>query len=143
METAKGVYAVDLNVCGSLSLVAATMISPGERKYFEFNLHPKSYIKIRRKYCNKITCASAACSIALTGHGRRIELWLKEVLPAMKTQGSGQLAVVSSVAGLRTPARCSVYSGTKWALQGMVGSVREELKNTGIKLINKRAISWR
>jgi short-subunit dehydrogenase len=41
---------------------------------------------------------------------------------------------ISSVAGLRTYARCSVYGATKWAVQGIAGSLREECKGSRVKI---------
>ena len=56
------------------------------------------------------------------------------VLPHMKETGKGQMVFVSSVAGLRKFARCSVYGASKWAVQGIAGSLREECRGTGVKI---------
>lgn len=61
-------------------------------------------------------------------------LWAREVLPGMKAAGKGQIVFVSSVAGLRKFPGCSVYGGSKWAVEGIAGSVREEAKGTGVKV---------
>ena len=61
-------------------------------------------------------------------------LWAREVLPGMKAQSGGQVVFVSSVAGLRKLARCSVYGASKWAVQGIAGSLREECRGTGVKV---------
>ena len=61
-------------------------------------------------------------------------LWAREVLPCMKAQSNGQVVFVSSVAGLRKFARCSVYGASKWAVQGIAGSLREECRGTGVKV---------
>mmetsp|Transcript_6455 Transcript_6455/g.19140 ORF Transcript_6455/g.19140 Transcript_6455/m.19140 type:complete len:244 (+) Transcript_6455:24-755(+) len=64
---------------------------------------------------------------------RGVFLWLQAVLPEMKERKSGQIVVMSSVAGLRAGANGGVYSATKFALQGMMTSLRAELKGTGVK----------
>lgn len=46
----------------------------------------------------------------------------------------GQIIFVSSVAGLRKFPGCSVYGGSKWAVEGIAGSLREECKGTGVKV---------
>lgn len=51
-----------------------------------------------------------------------------------KAAKKGQLVVMSSVAGIRCYATGPVYCATKWALQGLCGSVRMDLKGTGVKL---------
>ena len=51
----------------------------------------------------------------------------------MKKNNSGQIIVMSSNLGLKTSARASIYAGTKHAVQAMVGSIREELKDTNVK----------
>lgn len=61
-------------------------------------------------------------------------LFIREVLPHMKEQGSGQITVTSSNLGFETTARGSIYCATKFALQGMVGSIRKELEGTGVKI---------
>jgi len=61
-------------------------------------------------------------------------LWAREVIPAMKQEGKGQVIFVSSVAGLRKFPGCSVYGASKWAVQGIAGSLREECKATGVKI---------
>ena len=61
-------------------------------------------------------------------------LWARQVLPAMKRQRRGQLVFVSSIAGIRKLANCSIYGASKWAVQGMAGSLREECRGTGVKI---------
>lgn len=71
-------------------------------------------------------------------------LWLKTVLPQMKMQKSGQIIVVSSVLGLRALSpRASLYTATKYALEGLVGGLRKDLAGSGVKvaLINPGAIN--
>ena len=45
-----------------------------------------------------------------------------------------QIVFVSSVAGLRKFPGCSVYGGSKWAVEGIAGSLREECKGSGVKV---------
>jgi len=61
-------------------------------------------------------------------------LWTREVLPSMKLQKKGQVVFVSSMAGVRKFSGCSVYGASKWAVQGIAGSVREECRGTGVKI---------
>lgn len=74
---------------------------------------------------------------------RGVFLWLRACLPDFKAQNSGQIVVISSVAGLRKYPTAPVYCATKWAVQGMVGSVRESLKGTKVKIgtINPGAVA--
>jgi 3-oxoacyl-[acyl-carrier protein] reductase len=64
---------------------------------------------------------------------RGVFLWLNKSLPLLKGQNSGQIIVTSSNLGLKTGARCSLYAGTKHAVQAMVWCLREELKGSGVK----------
>lgn len=61
-------------------------------------------------------------------------LWAREVLPVMKQQGRGQIVFISSVAGVRKFGRCSAYGASKWAVQGIAGSLREECRGTNVKI---------
>lgn len=65
---------------------------------------------------------------------RGVYLWLKHVIPDMKKRNEGQILVMSSTAGFNSYIRGSIYCATKHAIQGMVGSLREELKDTRIKI---------
>ena len=64
---------------------------------------------------------------------RGVFLYLRRVLPGMRAARRGQVVVTSSVAGLRPVALGGVYASTKWAVEGMVRSLREELKGSGVK----------
>jgi NADP-dependent 3-hydroxy acid dehydrogenase YdfG len=64
---------------------------------------------------------------------RGVFLYLSRVLPAMRAARRGQLVVTSSVAGLRPVAHGAVYAASKWAVEGMVRSLREELRGSGVK----------
>jgi 3-oxoacyl-[acyl-carrier protein] reductase len=74
---------------------------------------------------------------------RGVFLWMRKVLPGMKSRNSGQIIVTSSNLGLKTSARTSVYSGTKHAVQAMVWCLRDELKGTMVKAatINPGSVS--
>ncbi|KAA0156298.1 hypothetical protein FNF29_01091 [Cafeteria roenbergensis] len=66
---------------------------------------------------------------------RGVYLYLRSVLPLMKEAGRGQVVVTSSVLGERTSGGASLYCASKFAVQGMVGSVRKELAgNPGVKV---------
>ena len=56
-----------------------------------------------------------------------VYLFIRAVLPSMKSQRHGQIVVTSSVAGIRAVANGAIYCSTKWAVEGMVRSLREEL----------------
>ena len=64
---------------------------------------------------------------------RGVFLWINKVLPLLKEQNSGHVIVTSSNLGMKTGARCSLYAGTKHAIQAMVWCLRDELKGTGVK----------
>lgn len=74
---------------------------------------------------------------------RGVFLWIRKVLPAMKTRNSGQIIATSSNLGLATSARASVYSATKHAVQSMIWCLRDELKGTRVKAatINPGSVS--
>lgn len=61
-------------------------------------------------------------------------LTLKYALPILKKQGKGQIIVISSMAGINPIAQASIYASTKWAVQGMVSSLKQELRDTKIKV---------
>ncbi|MFX0063369.1 MAG: SDR family oxidoreductase [Candidatus Hermodarchaeota archaeon] len=74
---------------------------------------------------------------------RGVFLWLRKVLPFMKKQNRGQIIVMSSNLGLNVNARTSLYAATKHAVQAMVGALRQELRDTGVKAatINPGSVS--
>jgi short-subunit dehydrogenase len=55
-------------------------------------------------------------------------LWIKKVLPGMKSRNSGQIIVTSSNLGLNIAPRTGIYTSTKHAVQAMTGCLRLELK---------------
>jgi NAD(P)-dependent dehydrogenase (short-subunit alcohol dehydrogenase family) len=59
----------------------------------------------------------------------------KAVLPHMRERRRGRILMMSSVAGLISPPTYAAYSGSKFALEGMSGSLRLELYPFGIHVI--------
>ena len=59
---------------------------------------------------------------------------LEAVMPNMITRGSGQIAIVSSVAGYRGLPAASAYGATKAALINMCESLKFDLDRAGVKL---------
>jgi hypothetical protein len=64
---------------------------------------------------------------------RGVFLWLRKVLPLMRSRNMGQIIVTSSNLGLETSPRAGVYSATKHAVQAMTWCVRDELGGTNVK----------
>ncbi|MCY3411236.1 MAG: SDR family oxidoreductase [Candidatus Heimdallarchaeota archaeon] len=60
-------------------------------------------------------------------------LYIRGILPSMLERNAGQIIVTSSNLGLNTAARGAVYSASKHAVQGMIGSLRKQLKGTFVK----------
>lgn len=56
---------------------------------------------------------------------------VRAVLPGMIERGHGTVINVSSVAGRRTYANHTVYSGSKFAVHGMSEGLREEVAGHG------------
>jgi len=59
---------------------------------------------------------------------------LKAVLPVMRQQGSGQIITVSSLLGVVTMPYLSLYSSSKFALEGMIEGLYDELRPFNIKV---------
>lgn len=60
----------------------------------------------------------------------------RAVVPVMKTQPSGQILNVMSIAGVETKdAYGIIYTATKHALHGFTETLKEELTGTGIKVM--------
>jgi short-subunit dehydrogenase len=57
---------------------------------------------------------------------------VKAVLPGMLERGRGQIAIVSSGAGIRSFPNAAVYGATKAAQRGFGEALRHELKGTGV-----------
>lgn len=56
----------------------------------------------------------------------------REALQRMTKQGSGHIAFISSLAGRMAFPNLSVYSATKFGIEGFAEAMREELKGKGI-----------
>jgi short-subunit dehydrogenase len=59
---------------------------------------------------------------------------VRAALPGMLERGRGQIAIVSSGAGLRSFPNAAVYGATKAAQRGFGEALRHELKGTGVGL---------
>jgi short-subunit dehydrogenase len=57
---------------------------------------------------------------------------LRWFIPAMAERGSGRLVIVSSIVGKRGIPHYSIYSASKFALQGMAEALRAELHGSGV-----------
>ena len=58
---------------------------------------------------------------------------IRPFLKGMKDRGSGRIILVSSVIGKRGIPNYTAYSGSKFALHGMLDALRPELAGTGVK----------
>ncbi len=59
---------------------------------------------------------------------------MRAVLPAMRDQGSGAIANVSSTAGVVSAPFDGIYSATKWAVEALTEAAHFELKQFGIRV---------
>lgn len=59
---------------------------------------------------------------------------MRETLPIMRKQGSGTVINVTSMAGMIGTPGNSVYSSTKWALEGLTEAMYLEYKNLGVRM---------
>ncbi|MCP4087841.1 MAG: SDR family oxidoreductase [Actinomycetia bacterium] len=59
---------------------------------------------------------------------------MRAVLPAMRDQGSGAIANVSSTAGVVSTPFDGIYSATKWAVEALTEAAHFELKQFGIRV---------
>jgi NAD(P)-dependent dehydrogenase (short-subunit alcohol dehydrogenase family) len=59
----------------------------------------------------------------------------RAVLPIMRAQGAGTIVNVSSVAGLMGVPFHSIYSASKFALEGLTESLRAEVRLFGIRVV--------
>jgi NAD(P)-dependent dehydrogenase (short-subunit alcohol dehydrogenase family) len=57
---------------------------------------------------------------------------IKAVLPGMRTRRAGRIINITSMGGLMTMAGISFYHGSKFALEGISGSLGKEVKTFGI-----------
>jgi len=58
----------------------------------------------------------------------------RRVIPGMIERRSGDIVVVSSLAGKSTFAGGAIYCASKWALQGLSGCMAEDLRGYGIRV---------
>ncbi len=61
---------------------------------------------------------------------------IKEVLYYMQKENSGYIINISSIRGITGCPNKSIYSASKFAIQGFSDSLRYELKDTNIKITN-------
>ena len=61
---------------------------------------------------------------------------IKDFLPVMLKQKEGSILNISSIRGISGCPGKSIYSASKFALQGFTDSLRHELKDTGVKITN-------
>ena len=59
----------------------------------------------------------------------------RAVIPVMRAQGHGRIVQCSSVLGLVTLPLRGAYNATKFALEGLTDTLRDELHGTGIEVI--------
>ncbi|MEW9918458.1 SDR family NAD(P)-dependent oxidoreductase [Marimonas sp. MJW-29] len=59
----------------------------------------------------------------------------RAVLPVMRAQGRGRIVQCSSVLGLITMPWRGAYNATKFALEGLTDTLRQEMRGTGIDVI--------
>eukprot|EP00854_Cymbomonas_tetramitiformis_P028960 gene28960-35979_t len=51
----------------------------------------------------------------------------------MRSRQKGQIVVTNSVLGLKPKGGSSLYCASKYALDGLIGSLREEAREYGVK----------
>ena len=60
-------------------------------------------------------------------------LWMNQaVIPMMRKQGHGHIIQVSSFLGIATAPLFGIYAASKWAVEGIIESMAQEIKNFGI-----------
>lgn len=62
--------------------------------------------------------------------------FMRHLLPAMRKEGSGIVINISSGAGRKGYPRLSVYSASKFAVQGISEAVAREVEGTGLRCIS-------
>lgn len=58
----------------------------------------------------------------------------KHVLPVLRKHGEGNIITTSSMAGKNVFANGTAYASTKWAVQGFMGCLKKEVRDTHIKV---------
>ena len=61
-------------------------------------------------------------------------LGMRTAATAMKTNGSGSIINISSIAGMKSAAIAHAYGATKWAVRGMTKSAAVELAPHGVRV---------
>ncbi|GAA4192077.1 oxidoreductase [Gryllotalpicola kribbensis] len=59
----------------------------------------------------------------------------KQVLPGMRARRSGTIVNLSSIAGRTSPVGSGYYAASKFAVEGLSGSLRQELEPLGIRVV--------
>jgi uncharacterized protein len=59
---------------------------------------------------------------------------IKAILPVMERQGCGHIIEIGSLGGLIPMPFVSTYAASKFALRGLVLSIREEIRNSGVDI---------
>ncbi len=59
---------------------------------------------------------------------------IKAILPQMRARGSGKIINISSIAGLMGLPYRSIYSASKFALEGLTEALRTEVKKFGVQV---------
>lgn len=63
-------------------------------------------------------------------------LWVTQAaLPILRAQGSGWIVQVSSIGGLAAFPLTGIYHASKWALEGLSETLRQEVEPFGIKIL--------
>jgi NAD(P)-dependent dehydrogenase (short-subunit alcohol dehydrogenase family) len=65
---------------------------------------------------------------------RGVFLGLKYAIPVMQKQGSGSIAITSSIAGLKGSAGMSAYVASKHAVVGLMRSAAKEVASSGVRI---------
>ena len=65
---------------------------------------------------------------------KSLQKLLSKTLPILKKQNKGQIIAITSMAGLNPVPNGSVYASTKWAVQGLIKSLKQEVRDTKIKI---------
>lgn len=56
------------------------------------------------------------------------------IIPSLKKQSEGAIINISSMTGVKFPPGQSVYAATKWGVRGFTEVIREDLRNTNVKV---------